>query len=249
MDKLHVMIVDDEPNCVDTLKLLLEEHNEDILVVSIAGSVAEALETLPTKLDILFLDVQMTGGDGFSLLEQLPSIDFKVIFTTAFDQYALKAIKFSALDYLLKPIDNEELARAIDNYRKLKHSTNAMLLNEVKKWLGQHPKPIDKITIANQNEVQFVAIDDIYYLKSDNNYTSFFTASLGVLISSKNIGHYEELLQDHHFFRIHNSYIVNLNKVTKFHRGKSGYLELENATNLEVSTRRKDELLKKLGLV
>jgi two-component system LytT family response regulator len=246
------MIVDDEPNCVDTLKLLLEEHNKDILVVSVAGSVAEALNALkmlPVKIDILFLDVQMTGGDGFSLLEQLPSIDFKVIFTTAFDQYAIKAIKFSALDYLLKPIDNEELTKALDNYRKLKHSTNSMLLNEVKKWLGQYPKPIDKITVTNHNEVQFVPIDDIYYLKSDNNYTSFFTSSFGVLISSKNIGYYEELLQDHHFFRIHNSHIVNLHKVNKFHRGKSGYLELDNGTNLEVSIRRKDELLKKLGLL
>lgn len=251
MRKLHVMIVDDEPNCVETLKLLLQEHNDDVEVMATASNVAEALlaiNTLPQKLDILFLDVQMPGGDGFSLLQQLNIIDFKIIFTTAYSHFAIKAIKFSAMDYLLKPIDNEELKLAIDNYRLLDVPTNISMLEEVKRLLNQQNKAIEKVAVTTQSDVQFIPIDQIYYLKSDNNYTSFFTTLAPVLISSKNIGYYEDLLEQHHFFRVHNSFLVNLNKVSKFHRGKSGYLELENGTTLEVSVRRKDELLKKLRL-
>jgi two-component system, LytTR family, response regulator len=152
------------------------------------------------------------------------------------------------MDYLLKPIDNEELKLAIDNYRLLDVPTNLSMLEEVKRLLSQQNKPIEKVAVTTQSDVQFIPIDQIYYLKSDNNYTSFFTTLTPVLISSKNIGYYEDLLEQHHFFRVHNSFLVNLNKVSKFHRGKSGYLELENGTTLEVSVRRKDELLKKLRL-
>ncbi len=251
MRKLHVMIVDDEPNCVETLKILLEEHNEGVEVISTAENVKEALtaiQSLTKKLDILFLDVQMPGGNGFSLLQQLTTIDFKIIFTTAYSQYAIKAIKFSAIDYLLKPIDNEELKLAISNYRLLDSPTDILMLDEVKRLLSQQNKPIEKVAVTTQSDVQFIPIEQIYYLKSDNNYTSFFTALTPVIISSKNIGYYEDLLEQHHFFRIHNSFLVNLNKVSKFQRGKSGYLELENGTILEVSVRRKEELLKKLKL-
>lgn len=251
MRKIHVMIVDDEPNCIETLKILLEEHNEDVEVISTAGNVKDALigiQSLTQKLDILFLDVQMPGGDGFSLLQQLTTIDFKVIFTTAYSHYAIKAIKFSAIDYLLKPIDNEELNLAIGNYRLLDSPTNVLMLEEVKRLINQQNKPIEKVAVTTHSDVQFIPIDQIYYLKSDNNYTSFFTTLTPVLISSKNIGYYEDLLEQHLFFRIHNSILVNLNKVSKYHRGKPGYLELENGTTLEVSVRRKDELLKKLRL-
>jgi two-component system LytT family response regulator len=251
MRKLHVMIVDDEPNCVETLKILLEEHNEGVEVISTAENVKDALiaiQSLTKKLDILFLDVQMPGGNGFSLLQQLTTIDFKIIFTTAYSQYAIKAIKFSAIDYLLKPIDNEELKLAISNYRLLDGPADIFMLEEVKRLLNQQNKPIEKIAVTTQSDVQFIPIDQIYYLKSDNNYTSIFTALTPELISSKNIGYYEDLLEQHLFFRIHNSILVNLNKVSKFHRGKPGYLELENGTTLEVSVRRKDELLKKLRL-
>ncbi len=252
MRKLNVMIVDDEQNCIETLKLLLQEYNEDVEVIATAGSVTEALLTinsLPQKLDILFLDVQMPGGDGFSLLQELTSIDFKVIFTTAYSHFAIKAIKFSAMDYLLKPIDNDELNMAIKNYRLLDKPTDSLMLEEVKKLFNQNSKPMDKVAVTTLSDVQFIPIDQIYYLKSDNNYTSFFTTFTKVLVSSKNIGYYEDLLEQQNFFRIHNSFLVNLNKVNKFHRGKPGFLELDNGTTLEVSVRRKDDLLKKIKLL
>jgi two-component system LytT family response regulator len=252
MRKLHVMIVDDEQNCIETLKLLLQEYNDDVEVIATASNVTEALlaiNSLPQKLDILFLDVQMPGGDGFSLLQELTTIEFKVIFTTAYSHFAIKAIKFSAMDYLLKPIDNEELNTAIKNYRLLNKPTDSLMLEEVKKLFNQNSKPMDKVAVTTLSDVQFIPIDQIYYLKSDSNYTTFFTTSPKALVSSKNIGYYEDLLEHQNFFRIHNSLLVNLNKVNKFHRGKPGYLELDNGTTLEVSVRRKDDLLKKIKLL
>jgi two-component system LytT family response regulator len=251
---MKVIIIDDEPNNIETLKLLLHHIGRDIEVIGEANSAEEGLELIHSsteKIDILFLDIQMPNGDGFYLLSQLKKFDFKVIFVTAYDHFAIKAIKFSALDYLLKPVDLKELSEALNKYEQLQDDNfgNPEQMNTFKELLSQKKDLFERVAIASYNEVLFVRVEDILYLKSDNNYTSVYTSDPDPILSSKNIGYYEELFENHPFSRIHNSYLVNLQKVKKYIKGKAGYIELENGAMLEVSTRRKEEVLAKLNFL
>ena len=251
MSKINVIIIDDEYKCVETLSLLLEQYYEDIHILDSAGSIESALPVIEkhkNNTDILFLDIQMPGGDGFTLLQRIPEITFKVIFTTAYDQYAIKAIKFSALDYLLKPIDNIELNLSIEKYRELKNAgLKPSSMIDFKTAL-QQKNLFDRLAIPTLSEIKFIPLDKIVYLKSDNNYTAVCLDNKQQLISSKNIGYYEDLLSTIHFFRIHNSYLVNIKKIERYIKGKNGSVELEDGSILEVSGRRKDELFTLLNL-
>lgn len=250
MNRINVMIVDDEQNCIDTLSILLTEHHEQVSVIATARNVKDALSKLDQnkdKIDILFLDVQMPGGNGFSLLEQLPDPNFHVIFTTAYDQHALQAIKYSAVDYLLKPIDNEELKMAIKKSRALSvKKQDYAYLQEFKAALTQ--PQLDRIAVANQTEIQIIPLQHINYLQSDNNYTTFYTTTKKQVISSKSIGHYENLLEPNGFMRVHNSYLINMSKVVRYHKGKTGILELDSGIKIEISSRRREEVIQRLGL-
>ena len=190
----------------------------------------------------------MPGGDGFTLLQQLSDIPFKIIFTTAHDKYAIQAIKFSALDYLLKPIDNSELQIAIEKYREVKNTGSySFSLNDFKKSLEQK-KIFEKLAIPTPNDIRFIQVTKILYMESDNNYTTIYLENKESILSSKNIGYYEDILSGMNFFRIHNSFLVNLKKIERFIKGKNGSVQLENGVVIEVSVRRKDELLNILHL-
>ncbi len=247
---IRAIIVDDEPYAITALKNTLKEYNPEVVVIDIAWSVAEGLKLIhkyKNAFELLFLDIQMPGEDGFSLLQQLETIDFKVIFTTAFDHYAIKAIRYSALDYLLKPIDHLELKEAIDrmqNPETKTHQQHALL--ELKKNTQPQP-PFNRIAIPSLSEILFITIDDILYIEGDRNYCNIHFNDGSKIISSKNTGYYEDLLSTKHFFRIHNSYLVNLGKIKKYIRGKSGSVQMENGITLDVSLRRKEDLLKLLN--
>jgi two-component system LytT family response regulator len=251
MSKINVLIVDDEPKCIDTLTVLLKEFRNDITILDAADAVKTALPLIEKhqgNIDILFLDIQMPGGDGFTLLQRIPHIDFKVIFTTAHDKYAIQAIKFSALDYLLKPIDNSELQLSIEKFRELKKvGLQSTSINDFKKAL-EHKNVFEKLAVPTPAEIRFIQLDKILYLESDNNYTTLHLEGKQHLVSSKNIGYYEDLLASLHFFRIHNSYLVNVKKIDRFLKGKNGSVQLENGVVLDVSGRRKDDLLNLLKL-
>ncbi|MES2778363.1 MAG: LytTR family DNA-binding domain-containing protein [Bacteroidota bacterium] len=249
---MNVIIVDDEPKCVKTLSLLLKNYHDDISILGTAQSAESALELIRLhqhNLDLLFLDIQMPDNDGFFILQNLEDINFSVIFTTAYDKFALKAIKFSALDYLLKPINNEELTDALKKHQtKRKPSGQNAELVAFREMLEHRTTLFDRIVITSQNDARFVSLDDILYLESDNNYTTIHTTQKESLVSTKNIGFYEDLLNAHSFCRVHNSYIVNLKKVTKYYRGKTGTIELINEKQIMISGRRREEVLKKLGI-
>lgn len=204
------------------------------------------IEKHKSTLDLLFLDIQMPGGDGFSLLQQLSDIRFKIIFTTAYDQFAIKAIKFSALDYLLKPIDMKELNLALEKSQALREIQAQSHIHDVANMVRQKT-PFTKLAIASLSEIKFIYLDKLRYLESDNNYTSIYTDNQQRLVSSKSIGYYEDLLEESDFFRINNSCLVNLKKIERFIKGKTGSVVLEDGKELTVSASRREKLLKLLS--
>lgn len=248
-NEINVIIIDDEPNGVETLSLLLKDYHNDINILATANNIKEAKRLIgqhQPQLDLIFLDIQMPGGDGFALLNQLSDISFSIVFTTAYDQYAMKAIKYAALDYLLKPIDHEELSDTLIRFRKNRMVVKAEQISLIKLQSDQR-KTITRLAIPTQFDIIFIPLDDVNYLESDNNYTSVYLLDGSKVVSSKNLGHYEELLNPEQFFRIHNSYIVNVKCIKRFMKGKTGIIELNNGKQLEVSLRRKPALLELLG--
>lgn len=251
MNKIKVIIIDDESKSIQTLSILLENYYDDIEILSTAHSMKSGLKVIEQhkgQIDILFVDIQMPEGDGFDLLQQIPDINFRIVFTTAYDHYAIKAIKFSALDYLLKPIDNTELGSALNKYRAIKSKEEIPASIHNFKQALQQKKMFEKLAVSTLNEIIFIKLEDILYMKSSNNYTTLFFETRQEMISSRNIGYYEELLEEHHFYRVHNSYLVNLKKVERFIKCKNGLIEIEGGKTIEVSTRRKETLLEKLNL-
>jgi two-component system, LytTR family, response regulator len=247
---IKCIIIDDEENCRIALRELIKQFHKQVVVEAEYGNAniaySDIMEQNVTP-DIVFLDIQMPECDGFAFLQKFEHIKFYVIFTTAFDHYAIKAIKFSALDYLTKPIDNEDLADSFQRYLEL--DSQKIIVSEHFKQASIAGKLFDKLAIPSINEINFLPIKDIVYLESDNNYTAIYSINGDRIVSSKNIGYYEELLDDLPFFRIHNSFIINLKKVKKYIKGKPGLIEMENGVKINVSLRRKDDFLDMLSLM
>ena len=246
---IRAIIVDDEPKNRRILRQLLEKFCPQVAVEHEAGSAKEALEVIAlSKPELLFLDIEMPYGNAFDLLDQLVPVDFEIIFITAFDEYTLKAFKYSALDYLLKPVNIEELQAAVERASKKIHlkSINQQLTNLLEN-LNSTKQPISKIAVPTNDSYVFVALREILRLEARGNYTCIYTADGSKHISSRNIKQYDEMLPEKQFFRIHNSHIVNLEHVKKYRRGRGGEVEMADGAVLEVATRRKDAFLGLLG--
>jgi len=245
-------IVDDEERARGLLTQLLKEHCPQVQVVFTASSPKEALKLLPNEdIDILFLDVEMQGETGFDLLEQLEDVSFDVIFTTAHSEYAIQAIRFSAIDYLLKPIDPEELVSAVQKAAARKPSQKAETSAEQIKLLMQMIKHQDsvpnRITIPTLDGFIFINVADIIHCLGDTNYTNIFLNTGQKILSSKSLKVYEELLSPYNFFRIHKSHLINISYLKKYIKGDGGRVVLNDGTELEVSRRKKEDFLLKLG--
>jgi len=240
-------IVDDEPYCCESLVTLLERYCPEVKVLDICYSGADVLRSFKEKKpDILFLDIEMPHMNGFELLEKLSEIDFKLIFTTSYDQYAIKAIRFSALDYLLKPVDREELQKAV---QKALSQTKYPLPQQIEILLQKldHPTiPVNKIAIPTVEGLQMIFVESIISCNADSNYTVLFLKNKQKIIASRSLKEIEELLEDYSFARVHHSYVVNLNEVEKYVKGEGGYLMMSDGTTVDVSRSRKEMLLKKL---
>ena len=240
-------IVDDEPFCCESLGTLLERYCPDVKILDICYSAASALKSIRDKKpDILFLDIEMPHMNGFELLEQLPEIDFKLIFTTSYDQYAIKAIRFSALDYLLKPIDREELQKAV---QKLIVQNSHPLPQQIEILLQKLNHPViavNKIAIPTMEGLQMIFVESIISCGADSNYTILLLKNKQKIIASRTLKEIEEMLEDYSFARVHHSWLVNLNEVEKYIKGEGGYLLMSDGTTVDVSRSRKEMLLKKL---
>jgi two-component system LytT family response regulator len=247
---IRAVLIDDEPKNNRILKLMLEEFCPDVTIEGQADNATAGVQLVQeVKPDLVFLDIEMPYGSGFDLLDQLKPIHFEVIFITAFNDYSLKAIKYSALDYLLKPVNIDELIAAVAKAaqkvaaRNINERIEALLYN-----LQKPQQAVQKLALPSKEGYVFVLLSDIMRCESKGGYTTFYIKGMDKVLSSKNIKEYEPLLPDDIFFRIHNSHIVNLNCVKKYHRGRGGYLEMEDGTMIEVATRRKDELMARFGL-
>ncbi|RYY23358.1 MAG: response regulator transcription factor [Chitinophagaceae bacterium] len=242
-------IVDDEPDCCESLAILLERYCPEVKILDICHSAEAARKSIKEHSPrILFLDIEMPFQNGFELLEQLGTLNFEVIFTTSYDQYAIKAIRFSALDYLLKPVDREELQRAVQKVSQRNHHLLPQQLDILLQRLKNPVVPITKIAIPTMEGLQLLAADSIISCESHSNYTYLFLKDKRKITASRGLKEIEEILEDYPFVRIHNSHLVNINEVDKYIKGEGGYLIMSDGSSINVSRSRKDLLLKKLSL-
>lgn len=245
------LIIDDEKGCRDTLMELLKNHPQ-INIIGQASSIKEAEKLiLELQPQLLFLDIEMPGGNGFELLEKFNPINFDIIFTTAFDQYAIKAIKYSALDYLLKPIDINELRESVGRFTSKKHDQN-LLNNQFKTLLSNisEESSQQKIAVPDGEGINFIKIKNIIRFQSEGSYTYMFTADKPkpVLIS-KPMGEYQEMLTNEQFIRVHRSHLINLQHVTKYVKSDGGYAVMSDGAKVEVARRKKTEFTEALSKI
>ncbi len=246
---ISAIIIDDEQHCINRLSSLLHDHCAD--TVQLAGtysSVPEGLEALRHQQpDLVFLDVMIHEATGFDLLKQLPGIRSDVIFTTAFEKYAVQAFKFSAIDYLLKPIDPEDLLLAIGKLaRKMEKNELGGKLDVLFHNLKDLQGSSKRIGIPTINGFTFLQVNDIIRCQSDINYTTLFLKEKQKITVAKTLKEFEELLGEYNFYRVHNSHLINLACIKNYNKGKGGFVLMTDNSEIEVSTRRKDEFLKKL---
>lgn len=240
MEKLRAVIVDDEQSGRDSLSRLLEENCHDVEVVGQAGSVDQAVEVIRlNQPDLVFLDVEMPRGSGFELLKRIERPSFKTIFVTAHNHYAIKAIKFSATDYLLKPVDVDELIASIEQIRSVKGDWTARYQNITETI--DHNKP-NRLAVPVKDGFAFISPDEIIRLQADGSYTHIFTVN-EKYTASRNIKEYEDLLQDRGFFRAHHSHLINLSHVRNFSRNEGYSVVMIDGSVVEVARRKKDQFL------
>ncbi|MEJ2882026.1 LytR/AlgR family response regulator transcription factor [Pedobacter sp. GR22-6] len=250
---LNAIIVDDEEFARSSLYFLLQENCENIQISGIAKSVAEARNLLlANKIDLIFLDIAMPGENGFELIPQIQESKAHVIFTTAYDQYALKAIKANALDYLLKPIDIDELKAAVDKaFRHIELSKTSTSKNENLQNLSANlsdRSEIRKISLPNGQGYSLVSIDDIIHIEADSNYSVFYLNNRDKITVSKVLKEYEEILPANQFVRIHKSSIVNLNYLKEYNSRNGLEVMLKNGAKIAVSRRRASDFVDKVKL-
>lgn len=248
---IRSIIVDDEAKARDGLKLVLQKFCPEIEILALCPTPDEGLRCIHSlQPDLVFLDVQMPHKSGFNLLEELGEFNFEVIFVTAFDRYAIKAIKFSALDYLLKPIDIDELQNAVNKAgERIRHKNSRNNYVSLLKNIKYPSQKIDKLAIPTFDGILFEPVDDIIYCEADRNYTTLMMTGNRKIVVSKNLKDFENMLSDSGFFRIHHTYLINMKHVKKYRKGDGGSVVLEGNHHLDVSRRKKETFLQMLGTI
>ena len=244
---INAIIIDDERHSCDALKILLEKCCSQVKVAAMCYSADEGIKKIhELNPRLVFLDIEMPHMNGFQMLEQLPAINFEIIFTTSYDQYAITAFKFSALDYLLKPVDREELEKAIQKVSKKINPPVSQQLEILLQKINQPTLTIQRIALPTMQGLEFVPVESIISCSSSNNYTEFFLKDKKKLLVSRTLKETEDMLADHSFLRVHNSHIVNLNAITRYVKGEGGYLIMADGSAIDVSRSRKELLMQKL---
>jgi len=245
---IRTIIIDDEPSAINVLATLLKKKcREDVEVVATSSSPIAGRSLIEEmKPDLVFLDIEMPGMTGVDLVRSFKYPGFRVVFVTAHDDYAVEAFQLSAVNYLLKPVGPESVVKTIekikDDIRKNQNMTEP--LEKLEKILSGHAKDSEnKIGIAMADKIVFINVTDIIYCEASGAYTNVFLKDEKKLVASKPLGDFELLLMKHHFFRIHHSYLINLNRIKEFQRHDGGYVTMENNKQLEVSRRKRQEFL------
>jgi len=242
---ITAIIVDDEANSSNALKTKLARHFPDVNVLAVCGNAKDGIAAVESlKPQLLFLDIEMPRMNGFAMLAQLRHLSFQLIFTTAYDHYAIKAIRCSALDYLVKPIDIAELRIAMERVTAHQEKQAEKKLELLLDNLQQKKESRQRIAVPSGNGLEFIKIDSIIYLEASINYTQVFITGEKQFIVSRTLKDFEDMLPPERFIRIHNSFIVNKAFVEKYIRGDGGQAVLSNGAILDISKRKKAAFLK-----
>jgi len=243
MDNIKAIIVDDESDSRDIIKIYLAEYFPNITLVADADSVTSGLQEISNHaFDILFLDIQLKNGLSFEILNQLDSYTFDIIFVTAHDEYAIKAIKHHALDYLLKPIDRAEFKTAVEKFINNRNTSDQLDMKTIIAELGNSLQK-KQIKLPTLSGFKVISIDSIIYLESDSNYTKFHFADGSNVLISKTMKEYENQLPENQFCRIHHSHIINIDFLKEYIKGRGGQVIMSNNSVLNVSQNKKQNLL------
>jgi two-component system LytT family response regulator len=247
---IKAIIIDDEPHAREYLSRIIEKYFSDkIILLSSSRNISEAIHAIEKfNPDLVFLDINMQNESGFDILKELPKINFEIIFTTAYSEFAIDAIKWSALDYLLKPINHIELATTLKRLeKKLQNKIEFDKFKLLIENINCDETSNSKVAFPIENGIKVVKINSILYCQSDVNYTKVFLIDGSHFILSKTLKIIEDLLPSSIFLRVHKSFLVNFNYVIYFSRSLDAYLELSNHIKIPVSTRKKEDVLQKLA--
>ena len=245
---IRSILIDDEPLAVEVLANDLASYCPEIKIIAKCTSAKEGLKAIKSEQpDLVFLDIEMPWMNGFELLEVVGDITFDVIFTTAYDEFAVQAFRISAIDYLLKPIDKDDLIVAV---KKVVDKNDPHLSKQHLDVLMQNMAPAaenQRVALPSKNGFEFVLMQDILYCEADGNYTYFYMTDKKKRLISRPMKEVEKMLRDPRFCRIHNSYLINLNQTQRYVRGDGGYVEMVDGTTLNVARSKKDELIAKIS--
>ncbi len=246
MNKIRTLIIEDEPAIRKELQWLVSQ-DESLKLEAMAGSVKESVEIIEnTEIDLILMDIQLTDGTAFDILNQLKEPSFHIIFITAYNHFAIKAIKYGALDYLLKPIDHDEFIMAIEKIKKVKQADYLNQINLLKEY--NTAKTIDmnsRICITSLDCMQIVRLNEIVYLSGEGSYTQIHLENKKVVTASKPLKYYEDILPEDFFIKTHQSYIANKEFIDKYM--KTGIIIMKNGAEIPVATRRKDFVINHLN--
>ncbi len=246
---IKALIVDDEQSSIDLLQWLLGQYCPDITAVRTARNVPDAITIIHSfQPDIVFLDIQMPHQSGFDLLTTIDNWNFEVIFTTAYNEFAIQAIRFSALDYLLKPVDEAELKKAVERYKakRIYAPAGQILFRNFIQNISQGNREKFKLALADATEVKYVQLDEIIRLQAESNYTHIFLKDNKLFVSAKTLKEYDEMLQGHRFLRVHKSHLVNPDHIEAYDR--QGILLMSDGSKVEVARRKKEFLQQSLAV-
>jgi len=245
MKRIKALIIDDEQGNCENLEALLARYCPQIDVLESISHIAPAVESIITyRPDLIFLDIELAEGTGFDLLEMLPDKNFEVIFVTAFDRYALKAIKFCALDYILKPVNISELIKAVKRFEERQSEKNNS--QKVQLLLENLNASNKRIALPLSDKMEFVPVDRILRCKSDGNYTHVYLTTGEKYMVCKSMKEFDELLTDYDFLRVHQSHLINLNEVKSYVRSDGGYISMSDGASVSISRQRREMVIEKL---
>jgi two-component system LytT family response regulator len=245
---IRAIIIDDEKPFINTIRATLQ-HSKDLMIVGEARSVSSGIALIhETEPDLIFLDIQMSDGTGFDLLKKLDRRDFRIIFITAHDHFAIEAFKFSAMDYILKPLISDELYRAIEKVRQsLEKDKMNLQLSVLMDNINQISRDKKRIILKESETMHIIQLDEILWCEADGSYTIFYLTQQRKIMVSKHLKEFEDYLSPNGFFRAHRSHLVNLNKIKKFDRSDGGIIYLQEGIALPISIRKKERLAEMLN--
>ena len=243
---MKAIIIDDEPDARENLQNLLNKYCDQVDVIDTADSSTTGIEKIKKhNPDLIFLDIQMPNGGGLELLETIDPINFEVVFVTAFDEYAIKAIKFSALDYILKPVDIEELKTAVSNAEARINDKQSD--ERIRLFLENQRTQPKKIALSTFEGMVFVAIEEIIRCEASDSYTKFILKNEDPIMISGSLKEYESMLSDANFFRVHQSHLINMDYVKKYVKGSGGHVVMIDDSHIGIARSKKQDFLNQLS--